>query len=403
MASLLEGIRVIDCASFIAGPAAATIMADFGADVIKVEPPGTGDTYRALIRAPGNPSCEFNYAWVLDNRTKRGLTLDLKQPEGRDILYQLVDDADVFVTNTPLPARSRLGIRYEDIRNRNPRVIYASLTAYGEHGPEADNPGFDSTALWARSSVMDMARSAPDAEPVRSLPGMGDHPTAVSLYAAIMSGLFRRERTGEGAEVHTSLMANGVWWNGIQVQAMLSGAKFERRPARADATSALHNLYQTADHRWFHLVLIPEEKRWGPFLDAIERRDLGADPRFATRADRVSNARVLIGALDQVFASKDWEHWRRALGERGITYGLVGTLSDIPTDEQMLAADVLTPMYDLGGGAQYVVNSPLWVEEAPKVPPRRAPDLGEHTQEILNRLGIDQDRQAALREKGIID
>jgi len=402
MGRLLEGIRVIDCASFIAGPAAATIMADFGADVVKVEPPGNGDTYRNTRDNPDNPPCDHNYAWIVDNRNKRSVALDLKQPEGRETLYRLVGRADVFVTNVPLPARARLGIRYADLAERNERLVYASLTAYGEVGPEADATGFDSTALWARSSLMDMARAAPDAPPVRSLPGMGDHPTAVSLYAAIMSALFRRERTGKGALVHTSLMANGVWWNSIQVQAMLTGAEFQRRPAREDASNALHNLYETRDRRWFHLVLIPEDKRWAPFLEAIERPELGDDPRFASRADRHRHARALIRELDRTFAARDWAHWKAAFAAHGVTYGLVGSLRDIPGDPQMRAADVITPFGVPGGGADYIVNSPLWVTQAPKVAPRLAPRLGEHTDEILCEAGMSDDAIAALRARGII-
>lgn len=400
---LFDGIRVIDCASFIAGPAAATIMADFGADVIKIEPPNGGDTYRNIVDAPGNPQCEVNYAWHIDNRNKRSITVNLKRAQGRELLYRLIGNADVFVTNTPLPARERLGITYAALKKHNPQLIYASLTAYGEKGDEADNTGFDSTALWARTSLMDMVRSAPDAPPVRSLPGMGDHPTAISLYGAIASALFRRERTGQGAYVHTSLMANGVWWNAIQVQAMLSGAEFERRPGRENATSALHNIYECADGRWFHLVLIPEEKRWNPFLEAIGQRTLSEDPLYTTRELRAQNAPALTKALDDIFRSRPWQEWQARLDEYGITYGLVGTLRDVLDDPQMRAADILTPIDAAGAGADYLVNSPLWIEETPKVPPRLAPKQGEHTRVILEELGLTADEIAELTAGGAIE
>jgi crotonobetainyl-CoA:carnitine CoA-transferase CaiB-like acyl-CoA transferase len=231
---------------------------------------------------------------------------------------------------------------------------------------------------------------------------MGDHPTAISLFAAIMTALYRRERTGEGAYVHTNLMANGVWWTGIQVQAMLSGAEFERRPAREHASNALHNLYRSRDGRWFHLVLIPEAKRWAPFLAAIGRPDLGGDPRYASNEDRHRHSPDLIAALDEVFASRDWVDWRAALESHGITCGLVGTLRDIPQDRQMHEAGVLVPIDDPRAGARYTVASPVWVREAPKTAPRLPPALGEHTEEVLREAGYREEEIARLRADGAI-
>ena len=220
MHSLLAGLRVIDAASFIAGPVAATILADFGADVIKLEPPA-GDPYRHRTGGPGVPESPYNYRWIVDNRTKRGLALDLRPADGRAVLHRLVARADVFVTNTPLDSRGRLGIRWEDLAPLNARLIYASITAYGEQGEEAPRSGFDATALWARTGLMDLVRPSPDSPPSRSLPGMGDHPTGVSLFAAIMAALYKREKTGKGTMVATSLMANGLWWNAIQVLSLI--------------------------------------------------------------------------------------------------------------------------------------------------------------------------------------
>ena len=183
---LLDGLRVLDAASFIAGPVATTAMADFGADVVKIEPPG-GDTYR--IRNTGYPPSPYNFPWIVDNRSKRGVAIDLRTPDGQSVLHRLVRRADVFVTNVPLDARARLGVRYEDLAPLNARLIYGSITAYGETGEEAGRPGFDSTALWARTGLMDLVRPSPHSPPARSLPGMGDHPTGMSLFGAIMAAL----------------------------------------------------------------------------------------------------------------------------------------------------------------------------------------------------------------------
>src|SRR5438270_128512 len=233
MRRLLDGIRVIDAANFIAGPVSTTIMADFGADVVKVEPP-TGDVYR--VRGAGYPPSPYNYPWILDNRSKRGVAIGRRTGDGQDLLHRLVRDVDVFVTNAPLDSRVRLRVRYEDLAPLNERLIYASISAYGEAGEEASKPGFDSIALWARTGLMDLVRPSPDAAPARSLPGMGDHPTGMSLFGAIMAALYHRERTGRGTAVSTSLMANGLWMNAIPVQGILCGARVPIDDPRAGAS-----------------------------------------------------------------------------------------------------------------------------------------------------------------------
>src|SRR5262245_25037923 len=199
---LFAGLKVIDCASWIAGPAAATILSDFGADIIKIEPPGAGDPWRASTPVPGKAT---DYYWQLTSRNKRSLAIDLKHAEGIAVLYRLVASADVFITNFPLPVRERLKIAASDLLARNPRLIYASLTAYGERGDEAARTGFDSTVYWARTGLMDMMRATTETEPARSVPGMGDHPSATALYAAIVTALYRRHTTSTGCTDPTPL------------------------------------------------------------------------------------------------------------------------------------------------------------------------------------------------------
>ena len=221
---IFAGLRVIDCASWIAGPAAATILSDFGAEVIKIEPPGAGDPWRALAPVPGKTA---DYWWQLTARNKQSLAIDLKQPEGLAVLHRLLATTDVFITNFPLPVRERLKIAAADLLAINPRLIYGSMTAYGETGDEADRTGFDATAYWARSGLMDMVRATPEAEPVRSMPGMGDYPTATALYAAIATALYRREKTGRGGVAQTSLLQNGLWANG-RIQAVVATLRWRR-------------------------------------------------------------------------------------------------------------------------------------------------------------------------------
>src|SRR5919198_1673900 len=381
-APMLAGLRVIDAASFIAGPVATTILADLGADVVKIEPPD-GDLYRHRTRGPGVAESPYNYRWIVDNRTKRGLALDLRQPAAQAVLHRLVERADVFVTNTPLDSRARLGIRWEDLAPLNARLVYASITAYGEHGEEAPRGGFDATALWARTGLMDLVRPSPDAPPSRSLPGMGDHPTGVSLFAAIMTALYRREKSGTGTMVATSLMANGLWWNAIQVQAALCGARVEPRPSRDEPATALANLYRCRDGRWFLLNVLNDERDWPTLLRAIERPDLASDPRFGTTPARRANARALVGVLDAVFATRAWAEWQAILNDHGLTFGGVTAIDDVRTDRQMVDSGALVPIDDPRAGATLTVASPLWLDGVDKVAPRMAPDLGEHSVEIL--------------------
>ena len=396
---LLEGIKVIDAASFIAGPVATTVMADFGADVIKVEPPG-GDTYR--VRNTGYPPSPYNFPWIVDNRSKRAIAIDLRTEDGQAVLHRLLRDTDVFVTNLPLDARPRLRVGWDDLAPLNPRLIYASVTAYGERGEEAPRTGFDATALWARTGLMDLVRPAPDAPPSRSLPGMGDHPTGMSLFGAIMAALYQRERTGRGTMVATSLMANGLWWNAIQVQGILCGARTMVRPPREQSVSALTNLYRCRDGRWFLLSLTADERRWEPLAAAIGRAELVNDPRFVTQAARREHARVLIGILDETFGKRDWAEWREILESTGVAFGVVGTLDDIAHDRQMRDSGALVPIDDPRAGASLTVGSPIAIDGHDKVPPRLAPDIGEHTIAVLQEAGFVEDEIERLLKCGAV-
>src|SRR5215510_5282483 len=218
--NILSGLKVVELASFVAAPAAAVILSDFGADVIKVEPP-SGDTWRQGHRIPPQPQATEPYQFHLNNRNKRGLTLDLKSPSAQPVLERLVKWADVLIVNTPHPARKKLKLEYDDVTQWNPRLIYADLTGFGENGPDANLPGFDITSYWARSGLLSMTRDA-GAPPTWPVGGSGDNATAVGIYSGIVTALYRRERTGKGSYVTTSLLAEGVWSASVSIQAALS-------------------------------------------------------------------------------------------------------------------------------------------------------------------------------------
>ncbi len=393
----LQGLRVLDLASFIAAPVASTVLGDYGAEVIKIEPPGEGDPQRTLGQAHSIPQHPVNFCWHMTNRNKKAIALDLKHAEGRAVFERLARTADIMVVNFPLKVRARLGLRYADVAPLNPRLIYASLTGYGETGPDAEQPGFDSTAFFARSGLLDGLTYA-GGPPAFSLPAQGDQMTGMNLFAAIAMALLHRERTGEGSEVSTSLHASGLWSNAVLAQGALLGAYVAPRPPRTRPRSALANQYRAQDDRWIQLTIVREDKLWPELCAALERTDLLDDPRFATTEKRRAHATELAALLDPVFASRPWPQWRERLRRHDITFGLLGILQDVPDDEQAVANGSVVPttMPEM----PRTLSAPIRLGFAPEtVPAGAAPEHGEHTDQLLSELGYTADEIAALREK----
>jgi formyl-CoA transferase len=397
---LFSGLKVIDCGSYIAAPAATTILGEFGAEVIKIEPPGAGDPYRQLPKIPGNPVSEHEYAWLLDARGKRGLALDLSTTEGQEILHRLVADADVFVTNYPLRVREKLRIDHATLSALNERLVYGSFTGYGEIGEEAAKPGFDATAYWARSGMMDTVRPSAEETPARAVVGQGDHPSAMTLYAALVTALYQREQTGRGTVVSSSLLANGLWANSYMATAALCGATFIPRPPREQLFNALSCHYQCGDDRWLLLTILNEDRHWPVLVRCLEREDLAQDPRFATRPDRLANARALIAELDAAFARHARAHWEKVLHDNGIVFDIVATPEDIPHDEQARVNGMVVAFPEEPGLS--TVSAPFAVGGAAKVAPTLPPAIGQHTDEILAQAGYDAAAIAALRASGTV-
>jgi crotonobetainyl-CoA:carnitine CoA-transferase CaiB-like acyl-CoA transferase len=389
---LFSDLLVIDCASFIAGPAAATVMSDFGARVIKIEPPGLGDSYRNLFRMRGTPD-DLDYFWTLDSRNKESLAIDLKRPEARVALETLIKRADVFITNYPFPVRERLRLRAEDVMPLNERLIYASLTPYGEHGPERDRTSYDTTAWWARSGLMEMVRASADTERALSTPGMGDHPTAMGMYSAIVTALYRRQITGKGSEVATSLLANGLWSNSCQVQASLCGYELTGRPPRGQR-GAMGETYVTLDQRAFILTTTNPARDWPLLARALDHPEWLEDPRFATPADRMAHQSVLVAWLDEIFSQDVWESVKARLEAGAVTFGIVAQVADHIADPQ-IEANALLPEFADGYGLR-TVDSPFYIEGVAKTAPRMAPDIGQHTRQILEECGLSADEIEAL-------
>src|SRR2546422_1052582 len=396
--NIFSGLKVVDLASFIAGPSAAVILSDFGADVIKVEPPG-GELWRHGQDIPPQPRSKDPYPFHLANRNKRGITLDLKSPSAQQVLQELVTWADVLIVNTPHPARKRLKLEYDDVAMWNPRLIYADVTGFGEKGPDADLPGFDITSYWARSGLLSMTRDA-GAPPTWPVAGSGDNATAVGLYSAIVTALYRRERTGKGSHVTTSLLAEGVWAASVSIQGALSGAKFYGLHDRKNPANAALNVYRAADGTWFVLLVLPD--KLAAVAKAIGRTDLLTDPRFSDPAKLMANMPQLTAILDQIFSSQPMSHWYEVFNGVHVTFGAVREPKEVVNDPQLRANDIVVPLEGAGGKLTSTISSPIQVHGVTKVPAKRAPQIGEHNEEVLNELGFDAKAIDSLRASGVI-
>ena len=398
---LFEGLKVIDAATVIAGPAAAMMMADFGADVIKIEEPRRGDLLRWSSNMPDTDPGAENYMWQMDGRNKRSIGLDLKDERGLKVMHELIAQCDVFITNMPYPSRENFKLSYEDVKPSNPNLIYASLTAYGELGEERGRKGFDQLAYWARSGLMDLMRE-PGTRPTQGLPGMGDHPTAVSIYAGIVTALLKRERTGEGSFVQTSLLANGLWSNSATAQGVMAGADTRRYRAESERPGFFFRVYQAKDGRWLQFNMVRNEELMNLVFTAMEATDLLVDERFKTPG-AMHRHRDEVGArIQEIIATKSSDEWLQIFEEFDVPINRIAIVEETPTDEQILLNRMVSTPVNSDIGVPLVVNHPVRVSGVEHVPMKLAPRLGEHSQEVLEELGYDSNSIDELLSNGVV-
>lgn len=399
--SILSGLRVIDCGTYIAGPAAATILSDFGAEVIKIERPPHGDPYRYLSFLPGMPASEHNYCWIIDARNKKSVALDLEDTTARDLLHSLVKTADIFITNYSPELTQKFSLRYEELAVIQPRLIYAHVTGYGESGEDTNKPGYDTTAYWARSGltniIYDLTVQA-GAPPC----GSGDHPVSLALFGSIMLALYQRQITGRGSKVSTSLMATGAWSNACQIQAALLGATFPARRTRFTTLNPLVNHYQTSDGFRFMFCCIDTRRDWGRICRAVSRPELIDDERYSTPEARSRNSEEIVALLDAALGQRSMSEWEVVFGREGVVWGPIPTMPRVAEDEQMRANGVFPEMTHPTLGRVATVNSPVNVEGIRKTNPRLAPSIGEHTHQILSELGCSEETVRDLIDRGVV-
>ena len=381
---LLEGLSVVELGMWVAAPAAAAMLADWGAEVIKVESPG-GDPNRYTLKHVGQ-EVDSAPPFETDNRGKRGVVLDLRSDDGRRQLERLLERADVFITNLRPGALERLDLDPGSLRRRHPRLVVGTLTGYGWSGDERDRAGYDVSAFWARPGIAAMLN--PIGEPPPGIrPGLGDRAAAANLVAGVLAALLGRERSGEGAVVGVSLLRSGTYAIGNDLALQNYFGKRGRTRPRTEHESPLYNSYQTQDSRWFWLVALEGDRHWPGVLKALGREDLADDERFATGRARRGHVRELIEVLDTEFAKRTLAEWAERLDAAGVWWAPVQTLAEIAADPQAEAIGAFVEQPGMGDGPPLrTVATPVDFWGVDGKPRSGAPTLGQHTEEVLREL-----------------
>jgi len=395
----LEGIRVLELGFWVAGPAAAGILADWGAEVIKLEPP-TGDPMRGLFTHAAGIDVPINPPFELDNRGKRSIALNLLHDDGRAVARELVARADVLVTNLRTPALAGFGLDFPSAQAINPRLVYCHLTGYGTRGPDRDRPAYDVGAWWARAGVA-MSLAPKGSEPPQQRGGMGDHTTAIAAVGAICAALVARQRTGGGQMVSTSLLRTGVYILGWDVNTRLRLGRVESPYDRRRIPNPLVNCYRGSDGKWFWLLGLQADRHWPDLVRALGQPELRDDPRFKDIRVRREHNEACVAVLDAIFAAKPTADWLAAFDAAGKWWAPVQTIGEMLDDAQARAGGVLTRVAIADGEAD-MVAAPADFAGTSVATPGMAPELGQHTEDVLLELGYDWERIAALRERGAL-
>lgn len=393
-------VRVVEVAAWTFVPGAGAIMADLGADVIKVEPP-TGDPQRGLINPlNADPSVPNPFVEV-PNRGKRSITINLSSSRGTEVLHRLVSQSDVFLTSYLPRARAKLGLGIEELLKKNPRLIYVRGTGWGPKGPKAELGGFDAAAAWSASGAQHKLTPPDSADPIMQPAAFYDLQGSSAIAGAVAMALFRRERTGEGGIVDVSLLNAGMWTMSPDLTVAASGAGELPHPKRREMPNPIVNYYRTKDGRWLNFVCLQGDRFWAELCNVIGRSDLADDPRFVDTQARFANRVECIDELDRVFQSRTLEEWKTALTSFSGVWSAAATFSEVCDSDQVQSNGYLPTITD-GDRSFQVVAPPYQFDETPPAPKRAAPQLGQHTEDLLLETGYSWDDISALHEEGAL-
>ena len=396
-----DGIRVVELAQWVFVPVAGALLADWGADVVRIDRLD-GDPYRGLAtQGIGSDSGGINLSVALANRGKRSVALDLRSDDGQRVLHQLLANADVFLTSFRPDALDRLGLDADALRTRYPTLVYARGNGYGVRGPDAGMAGYDASAYWARGGIAHVLTPADRDYPISPRGAMGDRNGGMALAFGIAGALLKRSRTGVGSVVDVSLLATAMWTASSDLLSALQGGEPRAVGGRGPIVNPLIGTFITADGRHIQLVFLESDRYWGPLCDLIERPDLRDDPRFIDHHARDANRLACVAALDEVFAGRTYEEWKQLLRQLDAPWSPVQSIEELLTDPQVLANDYLGEVVIEGGPTYRLPTVPVQFDERPPAL-RPAPEHGEHTEAILLELGYEWEDIIRLKETSVI-
>ncbi|MDP2920342.1 MAG: CoA transferase [Dehalococcoidia bacterium] len=401
----LEGIRVIELCHWVLGPTCARILGELGADVIKIEDPRGGDPVRGLL-PPGlmkERGLTVNPFWEHWNGSKRAMTLDLNREQGKEVIQKLISIGDIFITNFRASVVDKFGLDYEKVKTINPKIVYAQATGFGMNGPHRDRAAFDDTTFWIRSGLMSVL-GEPDSPPVPLRGAIGDLSSAVFLAGAIGLALLARERYGIGQKIDISLLASGMWAAGEDIQRRLIWGErvTNKKFSRKSAPNPLRNTYQAKDGKWFFFMMLQTDRFWESVCKAIGREDMIADRRFDTHEKRVLNSTEIISIFDGIFATRTREEWALRFEQYELVWEPETTISEVLSDPQINSNDYIAKVQHPSGTVFDLLRVPYQLSETRIEPRFSAPELSQHTEEILTELGYDWNQIAQLKENKVI-
>ncbi len=398
----LEGIKVVELATFIAAPCTARFLADLGADVIKVEAP-MGDPLRYTAANEGRPlDQKENTSYDLENAGKRCIALNIKSPEGREVLEKLIADADVFITNNRQPSLIKNKLDYDTLHAKYPALVYGFISGYGEKGPDKDLPGFDFTAFYARGGILGPLRDK-TSTPMLTVQGFGDHQVAMNLAAGILASLFKAKMTGEGDQVVVSLFHSAVWDVSLMLQSSQYGADSCKFPMeRWENGNPLTMVYKTKDEQWLQIAMPQYDRHYPVFMQAAGHPEMIDDPKFYPQKNLYPNRKEFSEWISALFLTKDCDEWCKLLDAADIPYAVAQNWDTLLKDEQAWASDIFYEMQYSNGNKRTLVRPPVMFKENGLPEYNRGPYLAEHTEEILGQYGYTDEEIAKMLADGAV-